>query len=57
MQFRQITKDKAVNRAVIPVDGEAQLLKFTIQSIGKNPEGSAGAGEDGWMFVSEILVY
>jgi hexosaminidase len=57
VQFRQITKDKAVNRAVIPVDGEAQLLKFTIQSIGKNPEGSAGAGEDGWMFVSEILVY
>ena len=32
-------------------------LGLLIQSIGKNPEGSAGAGDDGWMFVSEILVY
>ena len=32
-------------------------LKVTMKSIGKNPVGTNGAGENGWLFVSEILVY
>jgi len=49
--------DQAINRMVIPVNERRQVLRLFIESIGKNPEGSAGAGEDGWMFVSEVQVY
>ena len=52
-----VPTDKAINRTVIYVGEKMKNLGLLIQSIGKNPEGSAGAGDDGWMFVSEILVY
>jgi hypothetical protein len=42
---------------VIPVQERKQYLQLFIQSIGKNPSGSAGAGDDGWMFISEVQVY
>lgn len=49
--------DQAINRMVIPVQERKQFLQLFIQSIGKNPSGSAGAGDDGWMFISEVQVY
>ncbi len=52
-----VPTDKAINRTVIYVGEKMKNLGLLIQSTGKNPEGSAGAGDDGWMFVSEILVY
>ncbi len=52
-----IPVDQAINKAVITVNANEQFLNLLIESIGKNPEGSAGAGDDGWMFVSEVQVY
>jgi hexosaminidase len=46
-----------IGRIVIPVDESIDKLFITVESIGKNPEGNAGAGEDGWIFISEIQVY
>jgi hexosaminidase len=50
-------RETGLVRVVLPVKIKTRDLQVAIQSIGKNPEGSAGAGEDGWMFVSEIQVY
>lgn len=50
-------RDMGVYRFTIPVQTETDSVTLGIRSIGKIPEGSAGAGEDGWMFVSEVLVY
>ena len=49
--------DQAINKAVIKVNDTLSVLQLLIESIGKNPEGSAGAGDDGWIFVSEIQVF
>lgn len=54
----EVTPGKtAVDRVTVRVGREMQYFSLFIQSIGKNPVGTAGAGEDGWMFISEILVY
>lgn len=53
----RILPDQAIGRAVLPVGANLRVLPLFIESIGKNPAGSAGAGEDGWMFISEIQVY
>jgi len=50
-------RSEAICRAVIKVSDETDRIRVNVFSIGKNPEGSAGAGEDGWMFISEIQVY
>jgi hypothetical protein len=36
---------------------EMKNIHLRFNSIGLNPEGTAGAGQNGWLFVSEILVY
>ncbi len=46
-----------LGNAVIILKQNLRQLNIEVMSRGKNPEGSAGAGQDGWMFVSEILVY
>jgi len=48
---------EAIHRLVIPVHQEMKNIKLRFNSIGKNPEGTAGAGEDGWLFISEVQVY
>jgi len=48
---------EAIHRLVIPVHQELKNIKLRFNSIGKNPEGTAGAGEDGWLFISEVQVY
>jgi hypothetical protein len=47
----------AVNCTTVSTPITASTLKVTMKSIGKNPVGTNGAGENGWLFVSEILVY
>ncbi|HQF28125.1 MAG TPA: beta-N-acetylhexosaminidase [Bacteroidia bacterium] len=47
----------AVNCTTVSMPKTASTLKVTMKSIGKNPVGTNGAGENGWLFVSEILVY
>lgn len=47
----------AVNCTTVSTPLTASTLKVTMKSIGKNPIGTNGAGENGWLFVSEILVY
>lgn len=47
----------AVNRVTLPVGKVLRELPLQFISIGKNPAGSAGAGDDGWLFITEILVY
>lgn len=50
-------RSEAINRVSLPVGKTLRTLPVRFNSIGKNPQGSAGAGEDGWLFVTEILVY
>lgn len=50
-------RSAAINRVTLPVGKALRSLPLRFNSIGKNPQGSAGAGEDGWLFVTEILVY
>jgi hexosaminidase len=50
-------RETGLMRIVLPVKIKTRNLQVGFLSLGKNPEGSAGAGEDGWMFVSEIQVY
>lgn len=52
-----VNRETGLVRVVIPVTTKTGKLLLGIRSIGKNPDGSAGAGEDGWMFISEIQVY
>jgi len=47
----------AVNGTTVLGPLQTSKLKVTMKSIGKNPPGTNGAGENGWLFVSEILVY
>jgi len=49
--------NQAINKVVIPIGKTMRNIGLFIQSIGKNPVGSAGAGDDGWMFISEIQVF
>lgn len=50
-------RSQPVGRLSVPIGMKSNEVKIDIESIGKNPPGSAGAGEDGWMFISEIFVY
>lgn len=47
----------AVNYTTVVGPLQSSKVKVTMKSIGKNPLGTNGAGENGWLFVSEILVY
>ena len=59
LQFesQKTTTTEAINRISIPVNMEMKNIHLRFNSIGLNPEGTAGAGQNGWLFVSEILVY
>ena len=59
LQFesQKTTTAEAINRISIPVNREMKNIHLRFNSIGLNPEGAAGAGQNGWLFVSEILVY
>lgn len=51
-----IPKDP-IERLAIPINKDMNSIYLRFNSIGKNPEGTPGAGQNGWLFVSEILVY
>jgi hexosaminidase len=51
-----IPKDP-IERLSIPIYKDMNSIYLRFNSIGKNPEGTPGAGQNGWLFVSEILVY
>jgi hexosaminidase len=51
-----IPKDP-IERISIPINKDMNSIYLRFNSIGKNPEGTPGAGQNGWLFVSEILVY
>jgi hexosaminidase len=51
------TVTNGIGRISIPVNETIDSLYVMFESIGKNPPGTAGAGEDGWIFISEIQVY
>lgn len=53
----KIIPSDPIQRLTIPVNKEMEMIHLRFNSIGKNPEGNPGAGQNGWLFVSEILVY
>lgn len=57
LMTESVDRSQPIGRAVIKAGVTTDRISTGIISIGKNPEGTAGAGEDGWMFISEIQVY
>ncbi len=55
--FETVSREQPISRVTGYINREMQKVTLQLRSIGKNPEGNAGAGEDGWMFVSEIFIY
>ncbi|MFN0188243.1 MAG: beta-N-acetylhexosaminidase, partial [Bacteroidia bacterium] len=56
-ESEKIIPSDPIQRISIPVNKEMNSIHLRFNSIGKNPEGTPGAGQNGWLFVSEILVY